>query len=340
MSFDHDHLVGPPLQQAADRLGNAGEPAILVGRDRPRAGIEGDCVDVDAAHPIAQLDIVADLVKRIGTLERHQRRRCQRLVEQVGRRDVEIDDVALARDGDDRRRQVERHHGTNAYSKADRKPGAEARTTPVLDDHHLAAIGTAAHAPQETAVRVGHVDDLHAARPLIDREVLIAAHLHTGIRRKAADALLLVHGDEDVGVGAHDRAVTLLDEGVAALVGARLALRARLLDARGALRTWRSSTLRTGHGARHRALLAELLRLTTLTGQASRATLLRKALLSGQALLSWATWATWAAQLGLAAGALLAELLLLARSTRTTRLTRGALSGAGLARSRSRSATL
>jgi len=71
-----------------------------------------------------------------------------------------------------------------------------------------------------------------------------------------------------------------------------------------------------------------LLRLTSLTGQASCATLLRKGLLSRQALLAWATWATWAAELGLAARTLLAELLLL---TWSAWLTRGAWSGPGLA---------
>src|SRR5262245_23243683 len=279
MTLYHDHLFRPALQQAPDRISDAGEPAVLVGRDRPRAGIEGDRIDVDAAHAIAQLDIVADLIERIGALQRHQRGRCQRLVEKVGRRDVEIDDIALARDVDHRSRQVERHHGANADREADRKPGAEARTAPVLDQHDLAAIRTAAHAPQETAVVVGDVDDLHVARPLVDREPLGAAHLNFDVGREAAETLVLVGCDDDLPASAHDRAVTLLDVGVTALISGPLPLRAHLIDAGGALRTWRSSALRTRHSPLPR---------TSLAGQTCSATLLWKALLSRQSLLSGA----------------------------------------------------
>src|SRR5207249_562977 len=186
----------------------------------------------------------------------------------------------------------------------------------------------------------------------IDREPLVAAHLYAGIGREALDALVLVGCDDDLPASAHDRAVTLLDEGVAALVRGPLPLRAQLLDARGALRTRGACALRTGHRTRHGALpAAELLRLTNLTRHASRATLLRKALLSRQTLLARAgSWSRWALSrlsgaalrsgsalltlldLRRSTGTLLAELLLLARQSllALSRLALSRLSGSAL----------
>src|SRR5207237_7229412 len=131
----------------------------------------------------------------------------------------------------------------------------------------------------------------HVARPLVDGEPLVAAHLHFGIGCEATETFVLVGLDDDLSASAHDRAVTLLDDGVAALIGASLPLRAYLIDARGALRTRGASALRTGDPRALRtsggASVTELLGRALLAGRALRpcTALLGKSLLSRETLL-------------------------------------------------------
>ena len=70
------------------------------GADLPGAELEVDGVEVDPAHAGAQLVVVADLLQRIGAVERLDRRRIQRFVEIVVGGAVVVDDVAVARNGD------------------------------------------------------------------------------------------------------------------------------------------------------------------------------------------------------------------------------------------------
>src|SRR5262249_6581763 len=143
----------------------------------PRPGREVDGVDVDAADAVAQLDVVADLVERIGPFHGDQRRSLQRSVE-VGRRRVpHVDDIALARDQDARRRQAEQHDaGDCGTSDAD----ADTPPAAIIDEDVFTPVGTATETTQQAAVVIGDGDDLVATAP--DRgETLGAANLEARI---------------------------------------------------------------------------------------------------------------------------------------------------------------
>src|SRR5262249_17806446 len=146
---------------------------LLLGRDLPGTGVEGDGVDVDAAHAITQRDVVPDLVERVGALDVDQGRSLERLVEERRGRGAHVDDVALARNGDDRCRKPEDEPGGGS----DREPGADPRADPVVDDDHLAPIRPPADAANEPSVGAGDVDDLVTAGARNVGELLVTAML-------------------------------------------------------------------------------------------------------------------------------------------------------------------
>ena len=198
-----------------DRLGDQLQPRDLIGRDLPGAEVEGDGVHVDPPHAVAQRHIVADLVERVGPLDRHQRRRRQGLVDERLGRHRGIDDVLILRDADDRHRQVEE----------DRL----AARTAVVDQDELAAVAVAAEAPHQPAIVVGDGDDLVAVRPGEDRvHAVVAPFAATLLELEEALAFVVAH--EGLAAFAHDLPVIgLLDDDPAAGFGALMPLGAQIL---------------------------------------------------------------------------------------------------------------
>src|SRR5262249_50479026 len=88
----------------------------------------------------------------------------------------------------------------------------------------------AANAAQEPAVRIGDIDDQHAARTAVAGQGLAAALRDLRIRRKTAEALVLVRADERAPSVLHDQTVALLDDCPARRGGAGLPLRAKLIN--------------------------------------------------------------------------------------------------------------
>ena len=114
------------------------QAVVLIRRDLPRAGLEGDGVEVDPRHPGADVRAVADFVERVGARQRLDRRRHQRAVDVFRRRGFGFHDVAFARDGErSNRKQRQRHEEGVVAAPAAR---------PVVDDDDLAPVDVSASA--------------------------------------------------------------------------------------------------------------------------------------------------------------------------------------------------
>src|SRR5438105_8820030 len=101
MALDQEDRIRALRDDLPDCIRDRFKPSYLIRYDLTRAGSERDAVDIDAANPLAQRRIVANLVERVGALDRFQRRRRERFVQQRWRRGAGIDDVAIARDAHD-----------------------------------------------------------------------------------------------------------------------------------------------------------------------------------------------------------------------------------------------
>src|SRR6185312_5918427 len=174
----------------------------LVGRDLPGAGLEID-VEIDARHQRAQRRVIADFADRIDLIDRLHRRRDQRLIDAFGRRAVEFDDVAVARNVDARRRQIEEHPAVRTEAA-------------VVDDHDIAPIAITPQAADEMPLRIGLVDDAHAVRAGHDTDRQIAAMLLVYRARADREAISLAVPDDRAVALAHDRAIALADDGAIA----------------------------------------------------------------------------------------------------------------------------
>ena len=108
VAFDEEHLVRAPVEHAVDRVGDAFQTAVLIVGHLPGAEVEVDRIEVDAAHAVAQVGVVADLLERVAAVESLDRAVHQCIVDVRIGRPLVVDDVALARHAQHRRPQVER----------------------------------------------------------------------------------------------------------------------------------------------------------------------------------------------------------------------------------------
>ncbi len=106
MALDQIDLIGVLRDHFLHRLAELVERAHLAVADRGAAEIEGDGVEVDPRGIGADVLVLQHLVERVGARRRLDRRRKERSANIGVRRPAEIDDVAVARDADPRRRHV------------------------------------------------------------------------------------------------------------------------------------------------------------------------------------------------------------------------------------------
>ncbi len=226
------------------------QPVDLIGRELPRSGVELD-VEVDVGHVVPEQLAVAHLVERVGLGDGVDRRRDEDIVDAGFVGAIGIDDIAVARNSDHRRRHVDEHLRLRA---------GEA----VVDDHDLAAVAVPPHAPQQMALVIVDVDDLHAVRTQHDGVGLVAAPLDMHIAGADRETVDLVVADDHPVVFLDDGAVGLLNEHLVALArfvallvqrldggGGRLAFRREELGFVDRLSRWRDGAR---VGARGRAL--------------------------------------------------------------------------------------
>ena len=108
MALDQEYRARVGRDRAVEPVGDRLQLRRLIGGDFPRSGFEVDAVEVDARHALAHRGAVADFVERIATFDPLHRRRDHGVVEQLRRRVVGLDDVAIPRNAKDRRR-ADRH---------------------------------------------------------------------------------------------------------------------------------------------------------------------------------------------------------------------------------------
>src|SRR5690606_26721816 len=195
VALDQEGLGRVLVEQAADRLGQRLQPRDRVLGNRRRAEIEGDGVEVDAAHAVAHAGRIAHLVDRVEPAHRLDRRLVEELV--IGALVVGaagVEDVFLGRDAEPERRQVE---------------AGIAPAAPFLAVGPVAGIDEDMLAPVRHDARTAH----DVAVAVADRHHLHAVGAHHGLAGAAARQLLIV---DVAGVVLEAAAVVALDHGVAA----------------------------------------------------------------------------------------------------------------------------
>src|SRR6266700_4194146 len=220
MALDQEHLVGIAPDHLIDRLGDIREQRDLVRSNLPRSELEGDRVQIDAPHAVAQRRTEAHFVERVGALDRLDRRRFQRRKDSLSRSVFHFDDVFVPRDHDARRRQ--RHEDFHASGT----PHA------VVDQDELAAVPGPAHTAQQAAALVDVSNDLHVARTPHQCDDFARTALDANVLAGQAEALDFVMTDERAAVLADDHAVIrLFDHGALPVVlGALLPLLAQRFE--------------------------------------------------------------------------------------------------------------
>ena len=123
------------LNGAIDSVRNAGQRIDLLGRKLPRPGFERHRIEIDPRHPIPQRRGVADFIERVGSLNGFDRLSQQRLVEQRRIGLLCFHDVALTRNANHRRRQVDEEAAKAAASRKARF------TRTIVDNDDFAAVG-------------------------------------------------------------------------------------------------------------------------------------------------------------------------------------------------------
>src|SRR6516162_6189378 len=199
MAFNQEYLARVGRNGSVDAVSNHRQTLDLVRADLPRASVERHRIEVDARHALAQRQAVAYFVKRIGTINVVHRRGPQRVIDVVGPRIFVFNDVALARDTDDRRRQIDEIAKWVRWS-----------AVAIVDDNDLASVRHAAVTVQKTPVLVVHGIDARAIRPIEYRY---------RIRATSLDVHVLCLPSESIGlIVAYDRLPTLLDDHAARLL--------------------------------------------------------------------------------------------------------------------------
>src|SRR6266849_2115664 len=235
MALDQEHLarvaLDRPIEAVCDRL----QTCRLIGRNLPRSGCEVDGVEIDARHQLPHRRAVADFVERITPLDPVNRWRLHRLVNQVRRRVLGVDDVAVVGNADDRRRQVD-------IKSADRAGIAIA----VVDDDDLTASLVTANPAQQLAVAADHGDDLAAVGTDHDGPGFAADLLGLDVARAETEAILFVVANERLARGIdHDDPAGFGEDLAAALI-ALLPRAAEIFHAARSL--WRRARSNRGQG--------------------------------------------------------------------------------------------
>src|SRR5437016_10885252 len=185
MALDQEHLARVALDRAVEAIGDHLQLRRLIGRNLPRSGFEVDGVEIDARHQLPYRRAVADLVERVAPLDPVHRWGLHGLVDHIRRRNVGFDDVAVERNADDRRRQVD----IEAADRA-RIPIA------VVDDDDLAALAVPPDPAQQLAVTADHGDDLRAVGTDHDGAGFTADLLRLDVTRTVTEAILFVVANE------------------------------------------------------------------------------------------------------------------------------------------------
>src|SRR5258706_291904 len=217
VALDQEHLAriarDRPVESVRDRL----QLGRLIGWNLPRAGFEVDSVEIDARHQLTHRGAVADFVERITPRDPVHRRSQHGVVDQFRRRVLGFDNVAIVRNADYRRRQVD-------VETADRARIAIA----IVDDDDLAASLVAANPAQQLAVAANDGDDLRAVGANHDGAGLAADLLGPNVARAVTKAFHFVVTNERLAAGiAHDDPPGLGDDCASAFL--RLPPRAALL---------------------------------------------------------------------------------------------------------------
>ncbi len=152
VAFDQEHLARVALDRLVETLRYSGKLLRLIRRDLKRPVSNVMRVEVDARHAVAHRGAVADFVERIAAIDALDRRRDQRVVDQLRLRVLRLDDVTLARDTHHRRRQVDKE-AADTETDADSDARPRPRTERVVDDDDLAAARIAADAANRAGRR-------------------------------------------------------------------------------------------------------------------------------------------------------------------------------------------
>src|SRR5262249_43798824 len=197
--FDQEHLAWVCRNGSVDAVGDYRQALNLVGGDFPRAGVKRHRIEVDSRHTLAQRQTVADLVERIGPIYVVHRPGPQRVIDVVGLRIFVLNDVALPRDTDHRRRQIDEIAKWVRWS-----------AIAIVDDNDLAPVRHAAVTVQKTPVLVVHRVDPRAIRPIEYRYRIRATSLDVHVLCLPPEPIRLIV--------AYDRRPTLLDDHAARLL--------------------------------------------------------------------------------------------------------------------------
>nr|CAI0338024.1 membrane hypothetical protein [Rhizobiaceae bacterium] len=196
MALDQEGLAGILVEDLVHRLGHPAQRRGLVHRDLRRARGEGDRVEVDTAHLVADTGRILHLVERIDTLDRLDRGSSQEvaIVDAVFR--GRVDDIFIDRDGQAHRRQP--------LAGIDEGRPAVAVDFRRVEHHIFPAAAVDARALDDFAVAVADGDDAVTVRPLDDlAHAAVRQILVIGLRGAARQAAAVV--------GTHDDAVAEID---------------------------------------------------------------------------------------------------------------------------------
>src|SRR5258705_8086220 len=208
VALDQEHHARVGLYRAVQAICDGLQLRRLIGRNLPRSGFEVDAVEVDAWHALAHACAVTDFVERIAPFDPLHRRRDHGFVDQFGRRGLGLDDIAIARNQEDRRRQID-------IETADRARIAVA----VVDDDDLAAALVATDSAQQLAVAAGDRDDLRAVGTDHDGAVFATDGLGLDVARTITEAVDFVVADEGLPArSADDNPAPLGDDRAAPLL--------------------------------------------------------------------------------------------------------------------------
>src|ERR1700704_4815691 len=185
MTFDQEYRARIGRNRAIEAVRNALQLRRLIRRNFPRPGFEGDAVDVDARHALAHRAAVTDFVERITPFDPLHRRRHHGVVEQLRRRALGLDDIAIVRNPEHRRRQIDVEAANPARA-----------AIAVVDNDDLAAPLIPANSAQQLTVAIVLGNDLRAIGTDRDGARVVADLLGPDVARAIAESIHLVVTDE------------------------------------------------------------------------------------------------------------------------------------------------
>src|SRR5882672_6784256 len=185
MTFDQEYRARIGGNRTIEPVRNALKLRRLIGRNFPRSGFEGDAVDVDARHALAHRAAVTDFVERITPLDPLDWRRHHGVVDQFRRRALGLDDIAIVRNPEHRRRQIDVEAANSARA-----------AIAVVDNDDLAAPFIPANSAQQLTVAIVLGNDLRTIGTDHDGARVVADLLGPDVARAIAESIHLVVTDE------------------------------------------------------------------------------------------------------------------------------------------------